>query len=108
MRKVLDMGLHMCIYPEGTRNKTNQPLKEFKDGAFRLAIEAKKAVVPAVLFNTKKVLPQNKTFFFWPSRIEMHFLDPVETKDLQMDDVKKLKEQVFGLMWNYIEQKKPV
>jgi 1-acyl-sn-glycerol-3-phosphate acyltransferase len=108
MRKVLDMGLHMCIYPEGTRNKTNQPLKEFKDGAFRLAIEAKKPVVPAVLFNTKKVLPQNKPFFFWPSRIEMHFLDPVETKDLQMDDVKKLKEQVFGLMWDYIEQKKPV
>ena len=43
-----------------------------------------------------------------PGKIEMHFLDPVETNDLQMDDVKKLKEQVFGLMWNYIEQKKSV
>ena len=103
MRKVLEMGLHMCIYPEGTRNKTNQPLKEFKDGAFRLAIEANKAIVPAVLFNTKKVLPLHKTFYFWPSRIEMHFLDPVDTTGLEISDVKKLKQTVFDLMWNYTE-----
>ena len=25
MKEVLDMGLHMCIYPEGTRNKTTSP-----------------------------------------------------------------------------------
>lgn len=103
MRRVLDMGLHMCIYPEGTRNKTNQPLKEFKDGAFRLAVETKKAIVPAVLFNTKKVLPQNKGFYFWPSKIEMHFLDPVPTGELKREDVKQLREHVHGLMWNYIE-----
>ena len=106
MKRVLDMGLHMCIYPEGTRNKTNLPLKEFKDGAFRLAIETKKAIIPAVLFNTKKVLPQNKMFYFWPSKIEMHFLDAVETKDLTIQDVKALKEKVFGLMWKYIEEEK--
>ncbi len=101
MKRVLDMGLHMCIYPEGTRNKSNNPLKEFKDGAFRLAIETGKPVIPAVLFNTKKVLPQQKTFYFWPSKIEMHFLDPVETKDLQMSDVKQLKENIFQTMWDY-------
>lgn len=101
MKRVLEMGLHMCIYPEGTRNKSNNPLKEFKDGAFRLAIETGKPVIPAVLFNTKKVLPQQKTFYFWPSKIEMHFLDPVETKDLQMSDVKQLKENIFQTMWDY-------
>src|SRR6185369_6074570 len=35
MGEVLEMGLHMCIYPEGTRNKTAEPLKSFHDGAFR-------------------------------------------------------------------------
>ncbi|NCU03006.1 MAG: 1-acyl-sn-glycerol-3-phosphate acyltransferase [Chitinophagaceae bacterium] len=103
MKRVLDMGLHMCIYPEGTRNKTNQPLKEFKDGAFRLAVETGKPIIPAVLFNTKKVLPQHKTFYFWPSKIEMHFLDAVETDSLQKEDVKSLRETVFQQMWNYIE-----
>jgi 1-acyl-sn-glycerol-3-phosphate acyltransferase len=106
MKRVLEMGLHMCIYPEGTRNKTAMPLKEFKDGAFRLAIETKKPIIPAVLFNTKKVLPQHKPFFFWPSKIEMHFLAPIETAHLQMEDTKLLKEKVFELMWNYIETRK--
>lgn len=101
MKRVLEMGLHMCIYPEGTRNKSNNPLKEFKDGAFRLAIETGKPVIPSVLFNTKKVLPQHKVFYFWPSKIEMHFLDPVETKDLQMTDVKQLRESIFQTMWDY-------
>ncbi|MBK8089245.1 MAG: 1-acyl-sn-glycerol-3-phosphate acyltransferase [Chitinophagaceae bacterium] len=95
MKRVLEMGLHMCIYPEGTRNKTDLPLKEFKDGAFRLAIETKKAIIPAVLFNTRKVLPVNKTFFFWPSKIEMHFLAPVETAHLSIADTKQLRQQVF-------------
>lgn len=103
MKRVLEMGLHMCIYPEGTRNKTNKPLKEFKDGAFRLAIETGKPVIPAVLFNTKKVLPQHKAFYFWPSKIEMHFLDPVTTEGLQMNDVKPLKETIFNSMWQYYE-----
>lgn len=106
MKRVLEMGLHMCIYPEGTRNKTNLPLKEFKDGAFRLAIDTKKPIIPAVLFNTRKVLPMNKTFFFWPSKVEMHFLAPVETAHLNLSETKQLKQQVFDLMWNYIEEHK--
>jgi 1-acyl-sn-glycerol-3-phosphate acyltransferase len=35
MRRVLEMGMHMCIYPEGTRNRTDAPLRPFHDGAFR-------------------------------------------------------------------------
>lgn len=106
MKKVLEMGLHMCIYPEGTRNKTELPLKEFKDGAFRLAIETNKNIVPAVLFNTKKALPQHKKFFFWPCKIEMHFLAPVSVEGLSLADAKDLNKKVFEQMWNYIEEKR--
>jgi 1-acyl-sn-glycerol-3-phosphate acyltransferase len=106
MKRVLEMGLHMCIYPEGTRNKTNQPLKEFKDGAFRLAIETQKPIIPAVLFNTKSVLPSNKAVYFWPSKIEMHFLPAVNVSGLEMNDAKALKDKVFDMMWKYIEERK--
>jgi 1-acyl-sn-glycerol-3-phosphate acyltransferase len=106
MKKVLEMGLHMCIYPEGTRNKTDLPLKEFKDGAFRLAIETNKQIVPAILFNTKIALPQNKKFFFWPCKIEMHFLAPVSVEGFTMAEAKDLNKKVFDIMWNYIEMKR--
>jgi 1-acyl-sn-glycerol-3-phosphate acyltransferase len=101
MRWVLDAGMHMCIYPEGTRNKTDKPLKEFHDGAFRLAAESGKPIMPTVILGTNKVLPSNKTFWFWPSKMEMHFLAPIEVKP--GDTAQVLKEKAFRMMWDHIE-----
>ena len=98
MKEVLAMGLHMCLYPEGTRNKTNEPLQRFHDGAFRLAIETKKQIVPAVIFYTSIVLPRNKTFYFWPHKVEMHFLEPLKVEGRTVND---LREESFEKMKNY-------
>ncbi len=100
MKATLAQGMHMSIYPEGTRNKTNEPLKKFYDGAFKLAVDSKKAVIPAILFNTKNVLPINKPFYLMPGKLEMHFLPAIETDDLT---AVALKEKVFNIMWNYYE-----
>jgi 1-acyl-sn-glycerol-3-phosphate acyltransferase len=99
MKGVLELGMHMCVYPEGTRNKTDKPLKDFHDGAFRLAIETKKSIIPALIFNTRKVMPAGKLFFLWPAKIEMHFLEPVTISST--DTVQLVREKVFQLMWDY-------
>ena len=69
------------------------------DGAFRLAIETNKEIIPAVIFNTNKVLPLHKTFYFWPQQVEMHFLTavPVNGKTVQ-----QLKDEVHDIMKAYI------
>jgi len=99
MNEVIAMGMHMCIYPEGTRNKTTEPLKAFHDGAFKLALDTKKSLLPAIIFNTKKVLPAGKIFFFWPSKMDLHFLPPIEIKST--DTIASLKESAFILMSDY-------
>jgi 1-acyl-sn-glycerol-3-phosphate acyltransferase len=99
MKDVLTMGMHMCIYPEGTRNKTGEPLKTFHDGAFKLAVETRKSLLPAIMFNTNKVLPTGKTFFFWPSRMEIHFLQPYAVNNA--DTFEDLKQGMFLLMSEY-------
>jgi 1-acyl-sn-glycerol-3-phosphate acyltransferase len=99
MKEVLEAGMHMCIYPEGTRNKTSMPLKEFHNGAFKLAVETGKAILPAIILNTKKALPVNKTFFFWPTPMEVHFLPPIAVKNT--DHVEELKQRSHELMSNY-------
>jgi 1-acyl-sn-glycerol-3-phosphate acyltransferase len=101
MKAVLDLGMHMCIYPEGTRNKTNEPLQRFHNGAFSLAVETGHSIIPSLLFNTKKILPNNKTFFFWPGKIEMHFLPPVSPSSKSID---QLREEVFNRMKDYYLQ----
>jgi 1-acyl-sn-glycerol-3-phosphate acyltransferase len=95
MKEVLDMGLHMCIYPEGTRNKTNEPLQRFHDGAFKLAVGAQKKIIPAVILHTTKVLPSRKLFYFWPHDVEMHFLPAVAVEG---KTVQAVKEEVFEVM----------
>lgn len=97
MRRVLEAGMTMCIYPEGTRNKTAMPLKDFHSGAFGLAIETKTPIIPCLIFNTKKVLPPGK-FFFWPSKMEMHFLPPVQ---IETTDSELLKQRIHDIMSNY-------
>jgi 1-acyl-sn-glycerol-3-phosphate acyltransferase len=99
MKRVLQMGLHMCIYPEGTRNKSSEPLQPFHIGAFRLAVESKKEVIPTLMFNTKIVFPRRK-FYFWPHPVEMHFLDPVSPEGMTAE---QLKEKVFTIMWDYFK-----
>ena len=98
MKTVLQKGIHMCIYPEGTRNRTPDPLKKFHDGAFRLSVETGKAIIPAVILHTKKVVPITKTFYFWPGKMEMHFLEPVAPGSMTIEE---LKEKVFGIMKAY-------
>ncbi len=96
MKDVLDAGMHMCIYPEGTRNKTDQPMKAFHDGAFKLSMETGKKIIPAIINGTKEMLPNNKTLYFWPGKISMEFLSPIDPKDFV--DVTALKEYVFKTM----------
>ena len=96
MKQVLETGMHMCIYPEGTRNKTNLPLKEFHDGAFKLARETGVPIIPAIILNTKKILPAGKAFYFRPGKIEIHFL-PAVVPD-EGGDFLLLKEKVHRIM----------
>lgn len=100
MKQVLEMGMDMCIYPEGTRNKTELPLKDFHSGAFRLAIETNTPIIPALIFNTKKVLPAGK-FYFRPAKIELHFLPEVQINE--GEDYEFLKKKIHGIMTEYYE-----
>jgi 1-acyl-sn-glycerol-3-phosphate acyltransferase len=98
MKKVLASGMHMCIYPEGTRNRSTEPIKQFYDGAFRLAVAAKKDIIPCVITGTKKAMPIDKKFYLMPTPLKMHFMPPVSTTDI---DVKELKEKVYLQMKEY-------
>lgn len=101
MKKVLAMGMHMSVYPEGTRNRTKEPLKKFYDGAFKLAVTTGNDIIPSVIFNTKKALPVHKSFYFIPHRLEIHFLPPVKSEGATAEE---LNQTVFTIMKEYYLQ----
>lgn len=100
MKRMLNYGLDMLIYPEGTRNRTDNPLRDFHNGAFRLAKDTGKPILPAIMFNTAKALPPSKVFFLWPCKLQLDFLPPQQSTDISTDE---LKERVFRMMWDYYE-----
>lgn len=101
MQQTMELGLHLCLYPEGTRNKTSQPIQTFFDGAFTTAIRSQKPIMPGVIFNTGKILPHNKKLWAWPMPIRFHFLPPIPTKGLTLADTAMLKEKVRRIMSDY-------
>lgn len=101
MREVLRNNMHMCIYPEGTRNRTTEPLKPFYDGAFKLAIDTKKEVIPCIIFGTKKAMPVHKPFYLRPTKLQMHFLPAVASEGLKAP---ALKEKIFSIMKEYYQK----
>jgi 1-acyl-sn-glycerol-3-phosphate acyltransferase len=96
------MGLHMCIYPEGTRNTSAEPIKPFHDGAFRLASATGNAIIPMVIFNSRRANPPDKTFYLMPVKLKMYFLP--ETQVVAGEPVDLLKAKVFEQMKNFILQ----
>lgn len=101
MQETLEMGIHLCLYPEGTRNKTSEPLQSFFDGAFVTAVRAQVPIMPGIIFNTAKILPHNKKMWARPTPIRIDFLPSIPTKGLTLDDVPALKEQVHNIMATY-------
>ncbi len=84
MTAAMKRGISIFIYPEGTRNKTNQPLGNFYDGAFRLAIETQNPIAVATIIGSKKLLnntelqPGTMTIY-WDGIITPTATDTIET-----------------------------
>ena len=91
-RKALDNRVSVMIFPEGTRSKTAE-LLPFKDGAFRLAIEAGVPILPLAVSGTGTALRKHD-WRFGRSDAEVRVLEPVETAGLSLSDMPELKARV--------------
>ena len=52
LKAFIRKGISVVIAPEGTFNMTANPLKEFYDGAFKIAIETQTPIKPILFLDT--------------------------------------------------------
>ncbi|HET7117513.1 MAG TPA: lysophospholipid acyltransferase family protein [Hanamia sp.] len=90
--------ISVFICPEGTFNTTHQPLKSFYDGAFRIAIETQKPILPVLFLDTYDRLNYKNIFSLNPGKCRGVFLAQTSTEGLTMNDVPFLKEKIFNQM----------
>ena len=98
LKSVLRKGISIFIFPEGTLNETRQPLKEFYDGAFRIAIETQTPIKPILFLDSYNRLSYESLLSLSPGRSRSVFLKEISVKGLQTKDVNTLKQEVFSLM----------
>jgi 1-acyl-sn-glycerol-3-phosphate acyltransferase len=91
-RDRLDKKVSVMIFPEGTRSRDGE-LQEFKDGAFRLAIDAGVPILPLAVNGAYTALVSGD-WRLGVSNAEVRVLDPISTEGMTKQDVPALKARV--------------
>jgi 1-acyl-sn-glycerol-3-phosphate acyltransferase len=95
-RDRLENKVSVMIFPEGTRSKSGE-LGEFKDGAFRLALQEGVAILPLAVLGTRDALIKHDWRFGY-STAEVRVLDPIPTDGLTKPDVEDLRDRTRGVI----------
>ena len=96
----ISQGLSICIFPEGkVPDDKSIILDEFKDGAFKLAIEHQLPILALSFLDNKKRFSY-EFFSGSPGQMRAIVHPAIETKGLTIDDKPNLKQQVWDLIYN--------
>jgi 1-acyl-sn-glycerol-3-phosphate acyltransferase len=104
LKAALAKGVSIFLFPEGTFNETSAPLKDFFDGAFRIAIETQTPIKPILFVDTLDRLHYKSIFCLTPGFNRAIYLQEVAVSGLTMKDVPQLKEKVYLLMENGLKR----
>ena len=98
LKSVIRKGISIFIFPEGTFNETHRPVKEFFDGAFRIAIETQTPIKPVLFLDAYSRMHYKSLLSLNPGRSRSVFLEEIPVAGLTAHDLPKLKQQVFEAM----------
>ncbi len=98
LKSIIKRNISVFICPEGTFNETHKPLKDFYDGAFKIAIETQTPIKPILFLDTYDRLNYKSVFSLSPGRSRAVFLEETDTAGLSPTDVSLLKEKVYKQM----------
>lgn len=86
-RRRLEQHVSVMIFPEGTRSKTGDMLP-FKDGAFRLAVDAGVPILPVAIHGTRNAIAPHD----WrinPATAVAEVLEPISSQGISQRELKE-------------------
>lgn len=101
-------GISIAIFPEGTRNKSDEPLLEFHKGSFKIAEKTGCKIVPVVLNNTSAVF-EDQFPRLKKQHVVLEYLPAVDVAAMDREEKKQLCDMVRAQMEEaYIRNQKLV
>lgn len=98
LKSVLRKGISVLVFPEGTFNETGKPLKEFYDGAFRIALETGTPVLPVLFLDNYSRMHTHSVFSLNPGRSRALFLPAISTEGYSLKEMTAFKNLVYAAM----------
>ncbi len=98
LKAALNRHISIFIFPEGTFNETAAPLKDFFDGAFRIAIETQTPIKPILFIDTLERMHYRGIMQLIPGKCRTVYLAEVPVNGYTLKEVPALKEKVYKLM----------
>ncbi len=101
-QKRLESGLSICIFPEGGVFNECDLICEFKNGAFRLAIEHQIPIVPMTFADNIDRFPYDFLSGGSPGKMRATVHEPIETLELEMKDKNELKQKTRNIIYKQL------
>jgi 1-acyl-sn-glycerol-3-phosphate acyltransferase len=98
LKSLISKGISVLVFPEGTFNMTTKPLKDFYDGAFRVAIETQTPIKPVLFLDAYRRMPYESLFRMTPGPSRIVYLEEIPVAGYVVEDIEKLKQQVYVVM----------
>lgn len=88
--ELLKQGGTLGIFPEGTRNQTEEPLLRFKHGAVRIAKEANSKIVPFAIKGEYKLFRK---------KLIIEFGKPIDVSEMELEEANDcIRNEVLNLL----------
>lgn len=99
-RKLMKKGIVVWVAPEGTRTKTGE-LGEFKQGAFKMAIDAKAIIIPIGIRGANQILPAKSIGLNLGKRVDVFIGEPIDSFEYTSKEkdalLERVREVILGL-----------
>ncbi len=89
--KTLKAGTNVLIYPEGTRNTSDE---EFKAGSFKIAQNAKAPILPVTVRNTADIFENNKFIQVKKAKPTITIHEPISYEQYSQKDLVTVAAEV--------------
>ncbi|MCR4787546.1 MAG: 1-acyl-sn-glycerol-3-phosphate acyltransferase [Lachnospiraceae bacterium] len=89
-------GYSVCIFPEGTRNKTEEDMLPFHEGSFKIAVKSGCPIIPVTMYNMDALLKHPP--IVKASDIYIDFGKPIRIGELAPEEKKHIGAYTRGVM----------
>ena len=102
---LLKNGISVCVFPEGTRNKTSASLLEFHDGSLKMAEKSGCPIVPMAINNSGAIFEDHLPKIV-KSHVVIEYCDPIYMEDLSKEEKRFIGKQVADIIVTHYEKNK--